>query len=299
VIERDRPVPVRVETIERTEPVMCGGGGDITKNIETSTETTYHEFTQNYSSGTADANVDYQSSNYNYGDKIEYEENRRKQEFLNILEEAERRKKDLESKSNDLIRSSDVSQYKTVKYTDSSVDNVKSLDSMPYNSGYTLEVLDQRVSDKFEKIDQETIKLRYGVDSFQYLPASVEISNQQNRPGSANYGSSNTDYYQHNNMSTNLGNSGSFKSLASGNEISNSSSNIYGNYGSNSVVGVDSASAYGTVTNVAQIPSPDLRGLNQSQTPVAIQNVQKLIQSYGSYPSDQNPASSILTLGNN
>ena len=53
---------------------MCGGG-DITKNIETSTETTYHEFTQNFSSGgSADANVDYTSSNYNYGDKIEYEE---------------------------------------------------------------------------------------------------------------------------------------------------------------------------------------------------------------------------------
>ena len=300
VIERDRPVPVRVETIERTEPVMCGGG-DITKNIETSTETTYHEFTQNFSSGgSADANVDYTSSNYNYGDKIEYEENRRKQEFLNILEEAERRKKDLESKSNDVIRSSEVSQYKPAKYSESNNDsNVKSLDSMPYNSGYTLEVLDQRVSDKFEKIDQETIKLRYGVDSFQYLPASVEISNnQQNRPSSTNYGSSSADYYN-NNMSTNLGNSGSFKSLASGNEISNSSSNIYGNYGSNSVVGVDSASAYGTVTNVAQIPSPDHRGHNQSQTPVAIQNVQKLIQSFGSYPSDQNPASSILTLGNN
>lgn len=294
VIERDRPVPVRVETIERTEPVMCSGG-DITKNIETSTETTYHEFTQNYSSGSGDANVEYQSSNYNYGDKIEYEENRRKQEFLNILEEAERRKKDLESKSNDLIRSSDVSQYKTVKYTDSSTDNVKSLDSMPYNSGYTLEVLDQRVSDKFEKIDQETIKLRYGVDSFQYLPTSVEISNNQNRPSSANYAStSNNDYYN-NNMSTNLGTSGSFKSLASGNEISNSSSNIYGNYGSNSVVGVDSASAYGTVTNVAQIPSPDLRGLNSSQA----SNHQKMMQNYGSYQSEQNPASSILTLGNN
>lgn len=64
VIERDRPVPVRVETIEKTEPLMMngsGGGGhvssanvnvsgtgELTRNIETGQEVTYHEFTQTY-----------------------------------------------------------------------------------------------------------------------------------------------------------------------------------------------------------------------------------------------------------
>lgn len=57
VIERDRPVPVRVETIEKTEPLMMsglgqantsGGAGELTRNIETGQEVTYHEFTQTY-----------------------------------------------------------------------------------------------------------------------------------------------------------------------------------------------------------------------------------------------------------
>lgn len=55
VIERDRPVPVRVETIEKTEPMMMNPSsvgvadrGDLTRNIETGQEVTYHEFTQTY-----------------------------------------------------------------------------------------------------------------------------------------------------------------------------------------------------------------------------------------------------------
>ena len=169
-------MPVRVETVERSD--SSGGGADCTSGQETS----YHEFTQNYS---APANIQSgqscntgqpnnasndqygystTTSNYQYGEQVDYEDTRRKQEVLNILEEAERRKQSLQSKSNEDL----IAQYKYVKY-DASADNVKVLDSMLGNTqGYTLEVLDQRVSDKFEKTDQETIKARYGVDSFQY-----------------------------------------------------------------------------------------------------------------------------------
>lgn len=234
VIERDRPVPVRVETVERSDSSggNCGDSGQ---------ETSYHEFTQNYS---APANVQSGSSgntgqllnnnphndqqygystntsNYQYSEQVDYEDNRRKQEVLNILEEAERRKQNLQSKSNEDL----IAQYKYVKY-DASADNVKALDNMLGNStGYTLEVLDQRVSDKFEKTDQETIKARYGVDSFQYLPAGVELTSQQNRSGSSNFGNmqqnsnnGSTEFFT--NGGQKLGNSGSYKNLNLNGEI--------------------------------------------------------------------------------
>jgi len=155
VIERDRPVPVRVETIERTEHQDDNGEPCVPK--ASTTETTYHEFIQpQRSSSTGDLQSEYTHE----------ENNTNKQLVLDLLAEAERRKQSLESKSNESFgdqhqqqASGSASQYQT-------------LESMGYNSGYTLEVLDQRVSDKFEKVDQETIKQRYGVDSFQYLPGS-------------------------------------------------------------------------------------------------------------------------------
>jgi len=197
VIERDRPVPVRVETIERTE----AGAFDCPEvgQKEGVTETTFHEFSQNSfqkSPSTGDLNQD-TSSNFNYNTEDNEQTNKNKQLVLDLLEEADRRKKSLESKSNDSFVNNSASS--------------KNLESMPYNSGYTLEVLDQRVSDKFEKVDQETIKARYGVDSFQYLPTGSE--------------SVNNDYQQPILRSS----GGSYKSLASGNEnVSNTSA--YGNY---------------------------------------------------------------------
>jgi hypothetical protein len=222
---------------------------------------TYHEFTQTYP-------VD-PSKNFSYTETTDYEEDdRRKQEVMQILEEAERRKQVLLSKSSENLV--------TPQYNYPSSDTTsKVLDSMlGNNQGYTLEVLDQRVSDKFEKTDTETIKARYGVDSFNYLPTNTETT----RTGG--------DYYTNTNNTQNLGKSGSFKSLASGNDVraSNSSSNIFTNYG----VG-DAPTPFGTVTNVTQIPSPGSRGLSsQVQTPVA-----KLIQNYASYTSDNTPNTSI------
>jgi hypothetical protein len=271
VIERDRPVPIRVETIERTEPLGANCTGDLARNIESGQEVTYHEFTQTYP---ADP-----SKNYTYTEQTDYDEDdRRKQEVISILEEAERRKQVLLSKSSEnLVTQSHQYNYQTSDTTS------KVLDSMlGNNQGYTLEVLDQRVSDKFEKTDTETIKARYGVDSFNYLPTTDTTRTNYNQSNNNNSGS---EYYL-NNTTQNLGKSGSYKSLASGNDVraSNSSSNIFTNYG----VG-DAPTPFGTVTNVTQIPSPGSRGLGSSaQTPVA-----KLIQNYAGYTSDNTPNTSI------
>lgn len=222
VIERDRPVPVRVETVERTEP--CGEYQEESdcKPQPGVTETTYHEFSQGNFQQHTESNADFQqenSSNYNFGGTEEVDKN--KQLVLDLLEEAERRKNSLESKSNDSFANKFNSE------------SSKILDSMPYNSGYTLEVLDQRVSDKFEKVDQETIKQRYGVDSFQYLPTDTH------RSGS----SATNDFYQASNEASNLrSNGGSYKSLASANETV---SNAYGNFASTSGLAESSASLYG------------------------------------------------------
>ena len=262
VIERDRPVPVRVETIEKNE----GAGncsGDLTRNVETAQEVTYHEFTQ-------------QSSYNQYQD--DFEDARRKQEVMSMLDEAERKKLNLQSKSNEDL----VAQYKYVKY-DSGADNVRTLDSLIGNSqGYTLEVLDQRVSDKFEKTDQETIKARYGVDSYQYLPQGVEL-----KGAGSSYVINNSEYYpnnsSNNNQTSNLRASGSFKSLSSANELrnNNSSSNIFQNYAS----GADSS--YG---NAAQT-SPGSRA--GSQGSIVIQNVQKMMSNAYNPYEQSNPGSSL------
>ena len=170
----DRPVPIqqRPIVIERDRPVAIekSEGGDCvetTRNVESGQEVTYHEFTQAY----PNSNGEYpSSSNYQYNEHVEYEDSRRKQDSQ-------------EAKSEEAY-------------------NSKAFDSLLANSqGYTLEVLDQRISDKFEKIDQETIKARYGVDSYHYLP-----------PG-ANNGTSNAEFYSQN--------------LTSAKE---SNSNLYGNY---------------------------------------------------------------------
>ncbi|RNA12536.1 hypothetical protein BpHYR1_000225 [Brachionus plicatilis] len=144
----DRPVPIqqRPIVIERDRPVAIEKSGpadcvQTTRNVESGQEVTYHEFTQAY----PNSNGEYPSSaNYQYSEHVEYEEAGRKQETA-------------EAKAQELY-------------------NSKAFDSLLANSqGYTLEVLDQRVSDKFEKTDQETIKARYGVDSYHYLPPGSEV----------------------------------------------------------------------------------------------------------------------------
>ncbi len=142
VIERDRPVPVRVETVERTEAVPFENGEPCVEKPSTH-ETTYHEFAQP------------QRASSEYNEYTEDENKPNRQLVLDLLAEAERRKQSLESQSNQSLSGTQVAAS-----------------SIPFNSGYTLEVLDQRVSDRFEKVDQETIKQRYGVDSFQYLPGA-------------------------------------------------------------------------------------------------------------------------------
>lgn len=230
VIERDRPVPVRVETIERTEPVDAGdyqSSGEPCEEKPGMTETTYHEFSQNnYHQRSASAGDFHQedSSSFNYHEDSD-ETNKNKQLVLDLLEEAERRKKSLESKSNDSLINSQEQSNTSASY--GQID-------MPYNTGYTLEVLDQRVSDRFEKVDQETIKQRYGVDSFQYLPS------ESNRSFNGN----GTNDYQ----STNIRSSGgSYKSLASANEVASNMS-AYAN------TGLETSSVYGQ-NNVANSSS--------------------------------------------
>ena len=186
--------------------------GEITQNIETAQEVTYHEFTRTYpdlavdpcdaacaeggnaaaAAGSGGEEEAVAETTYIYDEKVEYEEDeQRKQEVIKILEEAERRKSSTSSSSsknnnNNNNNNENVSQqYDTAKVLDSMLGN---------NPGYTLEVLDQRVSDKFEKTDTETIKARYGVDSFQYLPpgggepqaeeATAAGSNSRARTGS-------------------------------------------------------------------------------------------------------------------
>jgi len=259
VIERDRPVPVRVETIERTEPVNYGEESEPQpcKSEPGGIETTYHEFTQNNYPKKSASSAEFHtgSSNFTFADQLDFEENKRKQQVLDLLEEAERRKKTLESKSNDSFmqqhHEAAASGSQHFQYGSA---HEKALEQMPYNSGYTLEVLDQRVSDKFEKIDQETIKARYGVDSFQYLPAGVE----SHRSTSA----LTNDYYQTSNQAPLRTSGGSFKSLASANEgISNSSSNLYGNYAASSGGGGGGAESsvyaqnYGNYSSNANVSS--------------------------------------------
>ena len=189
VIERDRPVPVRVETVEKTEPCGSGSGSggqsgnciEITKNTENGQEVTYHEFTQTFPQ---------LSNDYSYNEQ-------------DVLA-------NLQSKSND-----DLYKYHA------SSDTAK-LESVLGNSqGYTLEVLDQRISDKFEKTDPETIKARYGVESFQYLPQEGISGNSRDGLASAasKRSGSAAEFY-----------GGSSKNLNQ--EAKNSSSNIY-SYDSN------------------------------------------------------------------
>lgn len=111
VIERDRPVPVRVETIEKTEPLMmnataatsASANGELTRNIETGQEVTYHEFTQTYppppqsnmsgampASVGAGASTEYHQSNYQFNEQCNGS--------ADYLDE---RKQTLQSKSNE------------------------------------------------------------------------------------------------------------------------------------------------------------------------------------------------------
>ncbi len=171
VIERDRPVPVRVETIERTEAVPFENGEPCIEKQSTY-ETTYHEFAQ--------------PNRSDYNEYTEDENKKNKQLVLDLLAEAERRKQSLQSQSDKSLIEDQATITMNSQYQQAAASS-----SIPFNSGYTLEVLDQRVSDKFEKVDQETIKQRYGVESFQYLPGAES------------------------NMSTMRSSGGSFKSLAS------------------------------------------------------------------------------------
>lgn len=164
VIERDRPVPVRVETIETN----CAGeeaaqfeettqeAGEPCVDRPGVTETTYHEFAQDshhFETGSIGASA-----------LAGEEANANKQLVMDLIEEAERRKSSMQSKSNEMLNTSTSANNNNYQ-GGSSI-----LDSVPYSAGYTLEVLDQRVSDKFERVDEETIKSRYGVESFQYMP---------------------------------------------------------------------------------------------------------------------------------
>lgn len=177
VIERDRPVPVRVETIERTEAVPNANGEPCVEKAGV-TETTYHEFAQPQHPHHRSSSVgDFRDSN-NY-DEGESQNKANKQLVLDLLAEAERRKQNLESRSNESFSQSsqrwkqipEETHNQTAQST-MSTGGTYHPSSIPFNSGYTLEVLDQRVSDRFEKVDEETIKQRYGVDSFQYLPGA-------------------------------------------------------------------------------------------------------------------------------
>jgi hypothetical protein len=148
-------------------------------------------------------------------------------EVMSMLDDAESRKKlNLESKSNEDL----VAQYNKYMSASEADVNARTLDSLIGNSqGYTLEVLDQRVSDKFERTDSETIKQRYGVDSYQYMPSHQ----QEQTKGSEYYTQGSISSQQQQQGNPNLRASGSFKSISSAAELrnNNSSSNIFGNYG--------------------------------------------------------------------
>lgn len=275
VIERDRPVPVRVETIEKTEPLMmsglsaanASGVGELTRNIETGQEVTYHEFTQTYpppqsSSGAGVTNEYHHQSNYQFNEQC----NGSAADYLDD------RKQNLQSKSNEDL------------YQKYGGETTKTLESVLGSSqGYTLEVLDQRISNKFEKTDQETIKQRYGVDSYQYLPPGTS---------SGHHPASNSEFY----TTQQLGHSGSYKSLASvNNETRISNSNLYGR--ESGAIGVGAAASYGGSVGSVETSSGNVvfgaasssprASINQSAQSQQHQNVQKIIQSYASYSNDQ------------
>ena len=161
------------------------------------------------------------------------------------------------------------------------VNAARTLDSLIGNSqGYTLEVLDQRVSDKFERTDSETIKARYGVDSYQYMPSSLVVDSGKGPSSyivSGNAGNGSSEYYTNNGSQSqtqaNLRASGSFKSISSATETrnanannNNSSSNIFGSY-----AGADS--------NYGNLTMPGMASPVGNQTPVSMQ---KMMHSYGS-----------------
>lgn len=271
VIERDRPVPVRVETIEKTEP--AGSSNELTRNIETGQEVTYHEFTQTY----PNSNGEYTTSTYQYNDQPQQQQQQQQQQdMLSLIEEAERRKT-LQSKSNEDIFHKFCGEQQQTKTIDSVLGN---------SQGYTLEVLDQRISNKFEKTDQETIKARYGVDSYQYLPGGAsELINQPTSTGASTSNQlnsrqqpqvSSSEFY----TNQNLGHSGSYKSLASvNNETRVSNSNLYGSYGNSN--DASSGIVYGSAALNSTSPRNTLAQSSQNQT------VQKIIQSYASYSNEQ------------
>lgn len=263
VIERDGQVRLDDEKNDINLTTDAGDVGDLIRNTEHAQEVTYHEFTQ-------------VNPSYPYGK--EYEENRRKMEVMDLLDEAERKK--LESKSNEDL----VAQYnKYISAASGAADvNARTLDSLIGNSqGYTLEVLDQRVSDKFERTDSETIKARYGVDSYQYMPSNIE--NAVKGSGSSYILNNNSSEYYPNSSSNNQGNqnlraSGSFKSISSAAELrnNNSSSNIFASYGD---------SNYGNLTmqNMGMV-SPSANSRLANQTPVSMQ---KIVHSFGNSAYEQ------------
>ena len=287
VIERDGHVRLADDKndINLTTDIGGGGGnssgddvGDLIRNTEHAQEVTYHEFTQvNPNAYSYGVNTMNSSTN-------EYEENRRKMEVMNLLDEAERKK--LESKSNeDLVAQYNkyISAASGVSASASADVNARTLDSLIGNSqGYTLEVLDQRVSDKFERTDSETIKARYGVDSYQYMPSNIEAAVKGS--GSSYIINNNSSEYYPNSSSNNQANhqnlraSGSFKSISSAAELrnnnNNSSSNIFGNYGD---------SNYGNLT-MQGMGSPSGHSRLANQTPVSMQ---KMVHSFGNSAYEQ------------
>lgn len=189
VIERDRPVPIRVETIETTttdeqqqEQVFnVVTPKQATQQTTTEATNVYEEAIntvetmeqqiervivseeQNDALNYEYAPIDYQkllndavahveeqaaaavanasaSANaYNYQDMADYDEARKKHEITQLLDEVERKKLSLNQSS---------------------------------SAPYTLEVYDSTISDKFEKVDQASLKNLYGIEPYQYLTQS-------------------------------------------------------------------------------------------------------------------------------
>lgn len=326
VIERDRPIPVRVETVEKVENIESSVLKPETPSyvytdqvISSSTDKQYTTIDYNKILEEADRkDKQYSSSNlpsYNYEtidfNKYLQETNQTASsrvlsasEYERIINEANRQGSSLNDTtqnilndvltlaSNNNYESEELKRKQELQQLVNEVDKVKrdlqnSKSSIP---SYTLEVFDSTVSDKFERVDQNSLKNLYGLDTYTYYPSQEFNRNESTSQAypSQNYSNYNPNDYYTGSTSAQATNEASFykqdsyKSLTQEIKPSSSSQKVNANNNNNNASGVfnDFATPVGTITNVTQLPSQvSLNSLGPA--PVVIQNVQKMIQNFG------------------
>jgi hypothetical protein len=237
VIERDRPIPVRVETVEKIENIestIQNQGSNVVYREEVVDVPDYsYTYEQVHEQKSDDKEQSYQG--YQYETKEYPELNLSKyfdEKFIQPGSSQQQQQQQTQSVSRsdgnsilqDLIALNAIEREENER-------KKNELQSSAAGPAYTLELFDSTVSDKFQKVDYKTLKSEYGFDQSTFGSSAQ----QNNGYNSSEYGYSsvpvaaaaarNDSFKSISQELQDLNNSRTFK--ASGNVLSNNE-NIYG-----------------------------------------------------------------------